>query len=112
MSRPARTTVPDVDEQQRREVTAEIEAVWQRIQRHAGESFQTTTGLRFTYRVLGNYLRVARNGREINRSLSRTNFARALELMPATQPTQLKARQGPSYTWGILMDHRIRRGRW
>ena len=91
---------------------ADIEAVWQRIQRHAGESSQTTTGLRFTYRVPGNFLRVTRNGREINRSLSRTNFARALEFMPAAQPTELKTRQGSSYTWGILMDRRIRQGQW
>ena len=93
-------------------MTADIEAVWQRIQRHAGEVFQTPTGFRFTYRLPGNFLRVATNGRDINRSLSRTNFARALELMPAAQPNELKARQGSSYTWGILMDRRIRQGHW
>jgi hypothetical protein len=53
-----------------------IDEVWARIQRHAGESFVTKTGLLFTYEVPGNYLRVVRGGDPVNRSLSRTNFAR------------------------------------
>ena len=72
----------------------------------------TATRLQFTYRVPGNYVRVSRDGREINRSLSRTNFARALELMPAQRPIELKGRQGAAYTWGILMDPRIRQDDW
>lgn len=93
-------------------MTADIDAVWQRIQTHAGEIFQTATGLPFTYRVPGNYLRVTRDGQAINRSLSRTNFSRALEFMPAARPSQLKGRQGSAYTWGILMDRRIRHDDW
>jgi hypothetical protein len=33
---------------------ADIEVVWERIRRHAGEGFQTITGLSFTYEVPGN----------------------------------------------------------
>lgn len=70
--------------------------------------FQTVTGLEFTYEVPGNYLRVSRT----IRNLSRSNFAKALEQMPAGGPAELKDRQGASYTWAILMDPRIRAGDW
>lgn len=90
----------------------DIEWIWERIKRHAGEEFQTINGLPFTYVVPGNFLRVARDGTEINRSLSRTNFAKALDLMPAAGPGELKGRQGSSYTWAILMDRRIRQSDW
>mgnify|MGYP000324203058 CR=1 FL=1 len=86
--------------------------VWRRIEEHAGQEFHTVTGKPFTYRVPGAYLRVSRDGREINRSLSLTNFAKAAELMPVARPSDLADRQGPAYTWAILMDERIRRGSW
>lgn len=89
-----------------------IEPIWERIKRHAGEQFETVSGLSFTFEVPGNYLRVTRDGEQINRSLSRTNFARSLELMPAAGPGALKESQGASYTWAILMDPRIRRSDW
>ena len=59
----------------------EFNAVWDRIQRHAGATFKTKTGMAFTYRVPGAYLRVSRNGHEIERSLSRTNFEKATKLL-------------------------------
>ncbi|TCN40506.1 hypothetical protein EV644_106435 [Kribbella orskensis] len=65
-------------------------------------------GLAFTYDVPGNYLRPSRTVRH----LSKTNFARALEAMPAVGPGAIPARQGSSYTWAILMDDRIRSGDW
>lgn len=89
-----------------------IDVVWERIRRHSGEEFHTIRGLPFTYDVPGNFLQVNRQGHEVNRSLSRTNFARALELMPASGPGDLKDRQGSSYTWAILMDPRVRGKDW
>ena len=86
--------------------------VWERIQRHAGDGFHTKTGMAFTYEVPGNYLRVSRSGSEVNRSLSRTNFSKAVDQMPVDGPGQLKDRQGSSYTWAILMDPRIRLDDW
>ena len=53
-----------------------------------------------------------REGREINRSLSRTNFMKAAALMPTDGPGKLKDRQGAAYTWAILMDERIRGADW
>jgi hypothetical protein len=32
--------------------------------------------------------------------------------MPANSPAAIAERQGPSYTWAILMDPRIRLGDW
>ena len=87
---------------------ANIEQVWQRIQRHAGEEFHTVTGLPFTYDVPGNYLRPSRTVRH----LSRSNFAKAIDAMPVDGPGALAERQGPSYTWAILMDERIRGADW
>lgn len=88
------------------------EAAWGRIKRNAGSEFHTTTGLAFTYRVPGDFFRVSRDGKKINRSLSKTSFRNAAEQMPLTSPAHLDGVQGPSYTWGILMDQRIRQGDW
>jgi hypothetical protein len=85
-----------------------VDDVWARIQTCAEQEFRTVTGIPFTYEVPGNNLRV----HGIHRNLSRTNFAKAIELMPAGGPGQLKARQGASYTWAVLMDPRIRQGDW
>ncbi len=87
-------------------------AVWERIRRCAGTEFRTTTDLPCTYAVPGNYLRITRGFREINRSLSRTNFEKAMDSMPAVGPSDLSDRQGSSYTWAILMDRRIRSDDW
>lgn len=93
-------------------VVIDEEALWERIRRHAGERFETKTGKLFTYEVPGNYLRVSREGVEVNRSLSRTNFGKAAGLMPADGPADIKDRQGSAYTWAILMDDRIRASDW
>ncbi|TDE97412.1 hypothetical protein EXU48_04240 [Occultella glacieicola] len=85
-----------------------FDEVWRRIRRHAGGTFHTITGLAFTYGVPGNYLRVTRDGNEVNRSLSKTNFRRAAEMMPSDGPGSFNGRQGPSCTWAILTDARIR----
>lgn len=84
--------------------------IWARIERHAGAEFATITGRRFTYTTPGNYLRVRLEpeGHEVPRVLSRTNFLKATRQMPAAKPSDISERQGPSYTWAILMDPRIR----
>jgi hypothetical protein len=91
---------------------ADFDAVRDRVRRCAGQTFTTSTGLPFTYRVPGDFLRVSRDGREINRSLSRTNFAKAAAAMPVARPSDIKESQGSAYTWAILMDKRVRQGDW
>lgn len=86
--------------------------VWTRIKNHAGQTFSTATGLPFTYQVQGGYLEVTRDGRKINRSLSRTNLRKASAFEPAAKPSDIQESQGPAYTWAILMDRRIRGAAW
>ena len=62
--------------------------------RCAGPTFTTSTGLPFTYRLPGDFLRVSRDGREINRSLSRTNFAKAAAAMPVARPSDINGSRG------------------
>lgn len=57
--------------------------VWARIEWHSGETFHAKSGLPFTYEIAGIYLRVVRNGARVNRSLSRTSFAKPVDLTPA-----------------------------
>jgi hypothetical protein len=90
----------------------DFEPVWERIRQHSGHPFKTKTGLEFTYAVPGAYLRITRNGKEIERSLSKSNFAKAAAAMPVEGPGDIKDRQGQSYTWAILMDRRIRARNW
>jgi hypothetical protein len=90
----------------------DIDVVWTRIEQNAGGVFETATGLEYSYRVPGQFLRVFRDGREINRSLSPTNSSKALQAMPAEKPSDIKDRQGSAHTWTILMDPRIRRSDW
>jgi hypothetical protein len=87
---------------------AGIDEVWERIRRHASKEFQTITKLPFVYEVPGNYMRVNRTVR----NLSKMNFEKALPAMPADSPAAIAERQGPSYTWAILMDARIRSSDW
>lgn len=57
-------------------------------------------------------MKVSREGREINRVLSRESFAKATGQMPAERPVGLRDRQGSPCTWAILMDARIRADDW
>jgi hypothetical protein len=91
---------------------ANFDEISGRIERHAGQTFETATGLPFTYRVPVDYLKVSRDSREINRSLSRSNFRKASVAMPAARPSDIKESQGSAYTWAILMDRRIRGDAW
>lgn len=91
---------------------ASFDDVWTQIEKHAGQTFNTTTGLPFTYQVPGAYLKVTRDGRKINRSLSRISFRKASASMPAANPSDIKESQGSAYTWAILMDRRIRGAAW
>jgi len=70
----------------------------------AASQFRPITGLSFTHVVPGNYLRVRPDGREINRSLSRTNFEKAIDAMPAAGPSDLKDRRARLHTWGAMIE--------
>ena len=85
-----------------------INIVWRRIEDFEGEEFQQIRGARFTYTIAGNVLIPSRTNRQIPRS----QFEKALNLMPARNTVPLHHLQGPSYLYAILMDPRVRLGDW
>jgi hypothetical protein len=85
-----------------------IAAVWNRIKEHEGEFFRQKRGAEFTYVVEGSSVRPDRT----NRLLPRSDFERALDLVPLEGPGQIQHLQGPSYVYAILMDERIRGDEW
>jgi hypothetical protein len=88
------------------------DVVWDRIQQYAGAAFETSTRLRFHPTIDGNGIWIIRDGRVINRLLTRDQINRAIERCPLQGTMRFQDLQGPSYVFGILMDSRIRRGLW
>ena len=88
------------------------EAVWHRIKSHQGEEFRTATRLPFTYQVEGAGIWFFRNGRPINRKLSRTQIDKAIARCPLASTTEIKDLMDYPYLFGLLMDARIRREAW
>ncbi len=90
-----------------------IESVWNRISQNAGATFNTKTSQSFTYSISGAVLTIIRNGKEINRNISISNFVKALSQVPLSGPGEISNLvQGSSYVYAILMDERIKRSDW
>ena len=85
-----------------------IGIVWRRIEALEGEEFQQLRGARFTYAITGNVLVPSRT----NRQLARSQFEKALNLMPVRNTVPLQHLQGPSYLYAILVDSRVRLSDW
>src|SRR6516164_2349179 len=66
------------------------EMVWKRIERHQGEEFKTVTRLPFTYAVEGAGIWFFRDGRRINRKLTRSQVEKAIGRCPLTSTTEIK----------------------
>ena len=86
----------------------DIDVVWSRIAAHCGEEFRQIRGGVFRYEVSGGALRPDRTNRQIPKS----DFKKALGLVPLTSTVGLQHLQGPSYIYAVLMDPRIRQGDW
>jgi hypothetical protein len=81
-----------------------FDAVWQRIEAHAGKEFLTKTGLPFTYEVVGTSVVPDRTGYPLHVS----NFRAAFDLLPLSGPGQINTLvRGPAYVYAILTDRRI-----
>lgn len=85
-----------------------IDAVWVRIEAHAGETFHLVRGGAFTYRVSGGHVVPDRTPQQIPRS----QFAKALELVPLGGPGEIQHLRGPSFVFAILADPRVSAGEW
>ncbi len=88
------------------------EAVWQRIESHQGEEFRTATRLPFTYQVEGTGIWFFRDGRRIERKLSRSQVDKAIARCPLTSTTEIKDLMDYAYLFGLLTDARIRADAW
>ena len=88
------------------------ETVWRRVSNHQGEQFQTVRGLPFTYEVEGTGIWFYRDGKRVNRKLTRTQFEMALSRCPLTRTTEINDLMDYPYLFGVLMDGRIRGQEW
>ena len=86
--------------------------VWGRVSKHQGETFQTARGLPFTYEVEGAGIWFFRDGRRVNRKLTRTQFDIALSRCPLTSTTEIKDLMDYAYLFAVLKDGRIRGQEW
>ncbi len=89
-----------------------MEAVWHRIEGHQGEEFKTATRLPFVYEVVGGGIWFFRNGKRINRKLSRAQVEKAISRCPLASTTEIKDLMDYAYLFGLLMDARIRAQAW
>ena len=83
-------------------------SVWQRIERHAGETFHQKRGGEFRYEVKYGTVLPDRT----NRALPKSHFEQAHGMVPLENTVPVQHLQGPSYLYAILMDRRISEGYW
>src|SRR5579863_291496 len=88
------------------------ESVWRRIESHQGGKFKTVTDLPFTYAVEGAGMWFFREGRRINRKLTRTQVDVAIARCPLTTTTEIKDLMDYPYLFALLRDARIRGEAW
>jgi hypothetical protein len=88
------------------------EAVWGRIHKHQGEQFHTVTGLPFTFTVEGSGVWFFREGKRINRKLTRTQLEEAISRCPLSTTTEIKDLMDYAYLFAVLRDGRIREQAW
>jgi len=88
------------------------EKVWRRIVKHQGELFQTVRGLPFTFEVEGAGIWFFRDGKRVNRKLTRTQFEVALSRCPLSRTTEISDLMDYPYVFAVLTDRRIRGQEW
>jgi hypothetical protein len=88
------------------------ESVWQLIKNHQGEEFRTDRWLPFTYEVEGAGIWFFRDGRRIERKLTRTQVDEAIARCPLRSTTEIKDLMDYAYLFALLMDARIRGQAW
>ena len=88
------------------------ESVWGRINEHQGEQFRTVTGLPFTFAVEGSGVWFFREGKRINRKLTRTQLEEAVSRCPLSTTTEIKDLMDYAYLFAVLRDGRIREQAW
>jgi hypothetical protein len=88
------------------------EAVWKRVAQHQRQQFQTVRGLPFTYEVEGTGIWFFRDGKRVNRKLTRAHFETAVSRCPLSSTTEIKDLMDYPYLFALLKDGRIRGQDW
>jgi hypothetical protein len=88
------------------------ETVWRRVANHQGQQFRTVRGLPFTFELEGTGIWFFRDGKRVNRKLTRTQFEVALSRCPLTSTTEIKDLMDYPYLFALLADGRIRGQEW
>jgi hypothetical protein len=88
------------------------DTVWRRVETHQGDEFHTATGLPFTYEVEGAGIWFFRQGKRINRKLTRTQVEKAVDRCPLGATTEIKDLMDYAYLFGLLTDVRIKSELW
>jgi len=88
------------------------ETVWRRMEKFQGEQFYTRRGLPFAFELEGNGIWFFRDGKRINRKLTRTQVEAAISRCPLKSTTEIKDLMDYAYLFAVLMDRRIRGDAW
>jgi len=88
------------------------DTIWNRIDNHQGEQFHTVKGLPFTFAVEGPGIWFFRDGRRVNRKLSRRQVDMAISRCPLRTTTEIRDLIDYPYLFALLNDARIRRNTW
>lgn len=86
--------------------------VWRNIEKFQREPFYTARRLPFTFEVEGNGIWFFRDGRRINRKLTRAQVEVAISRCPLKSTTEIKDLMDYAYLFALLMDRRIRGDAW
>lgn len=88
------------------------DSVWRRIESHQGDEFKTARQFPFTYEIEGLGIWFFRDGRRINRKLTRSQVEQAIARCPLNSTTEIKDLMDYAYLYALLMDPRIRGQAW
>ena len=78
-------------------------ALWQALEEHAGESFMTVRGLRYSYSISGNELFVDRRDKSITRATVNLAFQKARELEGRVSGPKILGVFGASYLYPVFL---------
>jgi hypothetical protein len=92
--------------------TALPEVVWDRVRQHQRESFRTVSGLPMTYEIDGSGIWFYRDGKRVNRRLTRNQLNQAISRCPLRTTTEISDLIDYPYIFALLRDSRIRRELW
>ncbi|HZY41408.1 MAG TPA: hypothetical protein VFF59_05335, partial [Anaerolineae bacterium] len=90
-----RTSDELADELLRQQLLPKFDTVWQRIELHAGTTFQQILGGQFTYEVIAGHVVPDRTNQQIPRS----HFEEAFKLVLLKNTIPVQSFRGPSYIY-------------